>query len=139
VFGTTGLIGANGEDIGTPLRENQGSASIFNLLPPDCNGNGVPDDEDIASGISRDCNGNGRPDSCDVADGAADVDNDGRLDSCEIAYGDFDLDGNVGGTDLTVILSGWGTANPPIGDLDGNGTIDGIDLTVILGRWGPAP
>jgi hypothetical protein len=139
VFGTTGLIGANGEDIGTPLRENQGSASIFNLLPPDCNGNGVPDDEDIASGISRDCNGNGRPDSCDVADGAADVDNDGRLDSCEIAYGDFDLDGNVGGTDLTVILSGWGTANPPTGDLDGNGTIDGIDLTVILGRWGPAP
>jgi hypothetical protein len=28
----------------------------------DCNGNGVPDDQDIASGSSQDCNGNGIPD-----------------------------------------------------------------------------
>jgi len=139
VFGTTALIGANGEDIGSPLRENQGSASVFNLLPPDCNGNGVPDDEDIASGISTDCNENGRPDSCDLADGIGDSDSDGKLDACEIAYGDFDLNGAIGGTDLSVILSAWGATNPPAGDIDGDGTVGGTDLTILLGRWGPVP
>ena len=29
---------------------------------PDCNGNGIPDPEDIAQGTSPDCNGNGIPD-----------------------------------------------------------------------------
>jgi len=31
----------------------------------DCNGNGVPDDQDIANGTSADCNENGIPDECD--------------------------------------------------------------------------
>jgi len=31
----------------------------------DCNGNGVPDHEDILAGTSTDCNGNGQPDECD--------------------------------------------------------------------------
>lgn len=139
VFGTTALIGANGEDIGNPIRENQGSASVYNLMPPDCNNNGVPDDEDIASGIAQDCNGNGRPDSCDLADGGADSDNDGKIDACEIAYGDFDLNGAISGTDLSVILSAWGATNPPAGDLDGDSTVGGTDLTILLGRWGPIP
>ena len=45
-------------------------------IPPigtnDCNGNGIPDECDIASGISQDCNSNGIPDECDIAncDGA---------------------------------------------------------------------
>ena len=34
---------------------------------PDCNGNGVPDDEDIGAGTSADCNGNLIPDECDIA------------------------------------------------------------------------
>ncbi len=32
----------------------------------DCNGNGVPDECDIAAGTSRDSDGNGRPDECDL-------------------------------------------------------------------------
>jgi hypothetical protein len=38
-----------------------------NPPPPitDCNGNGVADAQDIASGTSADCNGNGIPDECD--------------------------------------------------------------------------
>ena len=139
VFGTTALIGANGEDIGNPIVENQGSASVYKLLPPDCNNNGVPDDEDIASGIAPDCDVNGRPDSCDLADGAADSNNNGKLDSCEIAYGDFDLNGAISGTDLSVILSAWGATNPPAGDLNSDGSVGGTDLTVLLGRWGPVP
>jgi hypothetical protein len=31
----------------------------------DCNGNGTPDAEDVASGASEDCNRDGRPDECD--------------------------------------------------------------------------
>ncbi len=63
----------------------------------DCNGNGVPDADDIASGTSEDCNGNGVPDECDTASGASqdcngngvpdecepDSDGDGTIDACE--------------------------------------------------------
>jgi hypothetical protein len=34
---------------------------------PDCNGNGAPDDEDIADGILPDVNNNGVPDGCEAA------------------------------------------------------------------------
>ncbi len=37
--------------------------------PYDCNGNGVDDALDIASGFATDCNGNGIPDSCEIAAG----------------------------------------------------------------------
>ena len=45
---------------------------------PDCNGNGIDDAEDIASGTSEDCNGNGIPDECE-----ADCDGDEVPDDCE--------------------------------------------------------
>jgi len=32
----------------------------------DCNGNGVPDEEDLTSGFSTDCDGSGVPDECEV-------------------------------------------------------------------------
>ncbi|MBM4225036.1 MAG: formylglycine-generating enzyme family protein [Gammaproteobacteria bacterium] len=121
---------------------------------PDCNGNGVPDSCDIAGG-APDCNGNGVLDSCDIAGGAPDCDGNGVpdlceicatgadedrdyvLDVCEYRYGNFDLDGEVGGFDLSVILSLWGTAAPPYGDLDADGRVGGGDLTTLLVRWGP--
>ena len=34
----------------------------------DCNGNGVPDDQDIADNTSDDCNENGVPDECELVD-----------------------------------------------------------------------
>lgn len=158
IYGQNALIGANGDDIGSPLKADQGSAYIFNLKPIDCNNNGIPDAEDIASGIARDCNLNGIPDSCDittgfakdcningipdscdVASGLPDTDTDGRLDICETDFGDFDLNGVINGLDLSYILSGWGTVNPPIGDIDHNGSIGGSDLTAILSRWGNVP
>lgn len=37
--------------------------------PPDCNGNGVPDSQDLTAGTSQDCNGNAVPDECDIASG----------------------------------------------------------------------
>ncbi|MBI4605393.1 MAG: hypothetical protein HY721_25800 [Planctomycetes bacterium] len=49
----------------------------------DCNGNGLPDDADIASRSSKDCNSNGVPDECDIASGgSSDTDANGRPDEC---------------------------------------------------------
>jgi hypothetical protein len=65
---------------------NTGALSIDTLVPnaPDCNGNGIPDDEDIAHGTSQDCNENGIPDECDIASGtSADVNENGVPDECE--------------------------------------------------------
>ncbi len=54
-----------------------------NVAGFDCNGNGVDDDLDIASGTSTDCNANGYPDSCDIADGISlDGNADGTPDEC---------------------------------------------------------
>ncbi|MFM1883311.1 MAG: hypothetical protein RJA05_1720 [Planctomycetota bacterium] len=47
---------------------------------------------------------------------------------------DLNADGLVDGSDLGVLLGGWGS---PAGDLDGNGTTDGGDLGIMLGAWGP--
>lgn len=83
---------------------------------PDCNSNGVPDHEDIASGTSADCggqNGNGIPDECET-----DCDTNGIVDSCEIQSGtqrdcDFDLI-----PDNCV----------PLIDCDENGVFDACDI-----------
>jgi hypothetical protein len=45
---------------------------------PDCNMNGIPDNEDISNGTSEDCNNNGIPDECEE-----DCDDDGIPDDCE--------------------------------------------------------
>ncbi len=56
----------------------------------DCNGNGVADDADIASGTSGDCQPNGVPDECE-----ADCNSNGIADSCDIAAGtSIDCSGN---------------------------------------------
>lgn len=54
----------------------------------DCNGNGVPDDEDISLGTSSDTNSDGIPDECQ------DCNNNGILDPIDIAGGADDVDGN---------------------------------------------
>ena len=50
---------------------------------------------------------------------------------------DFDGNGEVGGTDLSFVLSAWGAS--PLGDLTGDGVTDGADLSYILSAWGPCP
>ncbi len=64
------------------------TAEAFNMGVPagqDCNGNGTPDECDIASGTSQDCNGNGIPDECDIANGTSqDLNGDGIPDECQL-------------------------------------------------------
>ena len=54
----------------------------LDMLPtehsPDCNGNGIPDIDDILAGSSADCDLDGVPDECQV-----DSDGDGVIDPCD--------------------------------------------------------
>ncbi len=50
---------------------------------------------------------------------------------------DLTNDGIVNGSDITLILSGWGA--PGQGDANGDGITDGLDLGVVLGAWGNCP
>lgn len=47
--------------------------------------------------------------------------------------GDLDSDGQVGGSDLAILLGAWGTGTV---DLNADGTTDAADLAVLLGAWG---
>jgi hypothetical protein len=49
---------------------------------------------------------------------------------------DFDGDGTVGGGDLGLMLSAWGSDDATF-DLDGSGTVNGGDLGLFLSFWGP--
>lgn len=48
--------------------------------------------------------------------------------------GDLNGDGIVNGTDLTILLSAWGTANAQA-DVNDDGTVNGSDLTFLLSNW----
>ena len=62
----------------------------------DCNGNGIPDECDLASGTSADCNGNNIPDGCEIAAGSTpDCNSNGIPDGCDIDPTDPDGDGLV--------------------------------------------
>jgi hypothetical protein len=65
---TTAFAGGLGLE-GTFLQTAASLAIATTQTAGDCNGNGIADDEDIASGTSKDCNQNGVPDECDfIAD-----------------------------------------------------------------------
>jgi len=89
------------------------TSSFNNVL--DCNGNGRPDDEDIAGGVSQDCNGSMIPDECEV-DATTDCDGNGILDECE-TLPDCDDDGV---SDCEAIAGG-------AEDCDANGIPDSCD------------
>ena len=53
---------------------------------------------------------------------------------------DVNHDFNVDGTDLTAILSTWGTNGGSAGgDINSDGTVNGIDLAFVLSGWGACP
>ena len=67
-----------------------------NIIGTDCNGNGVCDADEIASGTAFDCNANGVLDSCDLASTTSlDCNENDIPDSCDIASGlSHDIDSN---------------------------------------------
>jgi hypothetical protein len=133
-------------------------ANFRNSIPPDCNGNGIPDAQDIADGTSLDCNSNGVPDSCDFENTTSlDCNGNGIPDECDIAedpsidingndvpddcecLGDLNGDGEVGVQDFLYLLADWGPCTVCEHDLDGDGTVGITDFLSLLARWGPCP
>jgi hypothetical protein len=57
----------------------------FLRIPADCNGNGIPDDEDVLVGGLPDCNGNLIPDVCEPLD---DCNGNTTQDICELVVGE---------------------------------------------------
>jgi hypothetical protein len=49
---------------------------------------------------------------------------------------DINGDGFVDGTDMTSLLSAWGSKGP-IGDINQDGAVNGVDLTSLLSGWSP--
>lgn len=115
----------------------------------DCNVNGIPDADDIATGTSQDCdidgipdecstangtvpdcNANSIPDICDVATGAADCDQDTVPDSCEP---DTDNDGIIDDCDDDIdgdsIPNDCDVDQTQGSDCDGNNVDDTCDLS----------
>jgi hypothetical protein len=69
------FLGTNGVPIPVP-----GVTPALITVHADCNENGLPDDQDIASGTSADCTSNGVPDECEP-----DCNDNGIADSCDLA------------------------------------------------------
>jgi hypothetical protein len=90
----------------------------------DCNGNGTPDDCDVADGPSDDCTNNGVPDECEP-----DCDANGLADSCDIAAG-TDLDCNGNG-----VLDGCDIASGVSADANTNGVPDECDGQITTDLW----
>jgi parallel beta-helix repeat protein len=89
---------------------------IADATEPDCDGSGIPDECEIASGDSFDCNHNGVPDGCDISSGASpDSNADGIPDECQ------DCNGNSI-PDPVDIATGFSQ------DCNGNGLPDECDL-----------
>jgi len=86
---TDGTAGADGS-LGAP------GTVIISLVPmDDCNGNGIPDECDIASGESRDCQPNGIPDECEIL--CNDCNGNGVPDECDVVSGSISDLGTLGG------------------------------------------
>ena len=145
VVGRANLDGSDREAIYTsPTGLNPTSLTFdVNPIPPiaDCNGNSIPDRNDIDSGTSLDCNGNGIPDECEndpcaapsyVLDQGSDPETSGRTVSGDPGsagfevFQPFDLAETV--TLERIELDGWTVTYEPGGFVatlfpdDGTGT-----------------
>jgi hypothetical protein len=100
-------------------------------LASDCNGNGVWDVCDIASGELLDIDNNGIPDTCDVPD-------------CFFAdIAPLHGDGEVNVLDLLHVVTNWGVCEPCYaicpGDTNDDCATNVIDLLAVIDSWGACP
>ena len=63
---------------------------------------------------------------------------DGATADCDLGeggfFGDLDCDGEVGSSDLAILLGAWGES-PHLADLDADGIVGPIDLAILLAVW----
>jgi serine protease AprX len=102
-------------------------------LAGDCNANGIPDADEIASGAAHDCDANGVPDECDIAFGTLpDADGDGVPDTCPPCRADCNRDGAINILDF-LCFQGLITTGDPAADCNGDGAINVFDFLCFQG------
>jgi len=135
--------------------DNLDVALFWQLLGlPDCNGNWVPDDQDLShcdgSPWCQDCNGNGLLDQCDIAAGTSqDANGNGVPDECEtvtLCAGDMNCDGTVTFADVDGFVealggqAGWESNHPDCpwlnADCNGDGDVTFADTDPFVARLG---
>lgn len=100
------------------------ATAYVNYLPPDCNGNGIPDRQDIVNQTSLDCNGNVIPDECEPG-GTSDCNANGSSDLCDL-FRSTSQDCNANGMPDECDIAG-GT----VSDCDADGIPDECELQVV--------
>jgi hypothetical protein len=116
----------HGNDVVVSILRNDGTRSIQSYPIVDCDANGSWDLTEICLNPCKDSDADGALDACDAPPCLADL----------------DQNGSVGGVDLAIVLSKWGTngfPDYPAADQDSNGIVNGADLAQILGSWGNCP
>ena len=90
--------------------------NIYKDLYFDCDGDGVPDEDEVAAGTLPDCDGNGLADGCELLVWPdLDCSGDGLIDLCQLETDDCDGNGIVDACDI---------ASYPYLDCDENGLLD---------------
>ena len=97
--------------------------SFWNAGEPNDSPEGENHAEMFSSGGWNDAVGDGRAE-------AVIIEYEGQDDCAE----DLNGDGAVNGSDLTILLSSWGTQCE--GDINEDGVTNGADLSLLLSRWG---
>jgi hypothetical protein len=130
------------EVVATDTGDFSAADTVTVRVAPDCNGNNLPDGDDVELGRSQDCDENGVPDECDIASGAADdINENGVPDLCEdltpFHRGDANADGDrnlADGVYVFMYLFASGAAPPCLNASDANddGAIDISDGIAIL-------
>ena len=84
-----------------------------------------------------DCNGNGIPDSNDILDGEGDVNGNLVPDDCD-CLSDINGDQTVGVDDLLIAIGAWDHTSSPghSGDVNWDGTVDVTDILTIIDAYG---
>ena len=72
-----------------------------------------------------------------MVSGPGDANDNDIPDECEelVCPPDLDGSGDVGFSDLLIVLDAWGTSGG-LADLDGDGTVGFGDLLMVLDAWG---
>jgi hypothetical protein len=125
-----------GADVAYAATFNGEQDAYYVNVFPDCNGNGLSDVTDIATGAASDCNGNQVPDVCDIASGTSlDSNGNGVPDECESVF--LDLGFSLAGTGGFPLLTGSGTliGGTPV-TLSLSGAAPSAPTTLVLGLTG---
>jgi alpha-tubulin suppressor-like RCC1 family protein len=137
--GTTRIkLTPSGTVLGAECPTSEATVRLRSVLYPssqDCNGNGLPDRCDIATGLDPDCDLDGEPNSCEIEHGSAvDCNANGIPDTCDIsgASTDLDRDGRPDECGFVVGGSGFPDIQPAI-----DAAPSGTTITIAPGVYGP--